>query len=236
MNLNDQRFCIWSGLIFGNLFFVGIYLFGFFPPPDGTLTGEQFIEKIENSIGLARLGIVMGLWAVLFSITWNSIIALHVARAEGARVPLWAIVSFGGGTVNTVGFLFSFLPFAAALYRPDRDPELIRLMVDFGWLIAVVTFSGAVMQAIAMGIGGLRDKREIPVFPRWVCYFLFWIAIASTPGILALFFKTGPFAWNGLLAFWVAAVAFGAYLIVITHALLKAAKNHMLELEQQGAI
>lgn len=230
MNLRHQQLCIWCGLVFGNLFFIGVYLLAFFPPPPATLTGEEFIASIQNNLLLAKLGIISGLWATFCSIAWNSVIALHVARAEGFKAPLMAIVSFGGGMLNSVAFMLVFVLFAPAVFRLERDPELVRLMVDFSWLLAIIVFSGFVIQCLANGMGGLLDKREQPVFPRWVCFFLFWIAILSTPGVLALYFKTGPFSWNGILTFWIPATAFGVYLVVMTIVLLKAAKGHMAEL------
>ena len=36
------------------------------------------------------------------------------------------------------------------------------------------------------------------------------------PGGFAYFFRTGPFAWNGLLAFWIAAGAFFVWILVMT--------------------
>ena len=43
-----------------------------------------------------------------------------------------------------------------------------------------------------------------------------WTAFLFIPGGLVTFFKAGPFAWNGLLAFWVAAAVFGSWFIVMS--------------------
>jgi hypothetical protein len=45
------------------------------------------------------------------------------------------------------------------------------------------------------------------------------------PGGVAYFFRTGPFAWNGLLAFWVAASAFFIWLLVMPWITLRAINN-----------
>jgi hypothetical protein len=41
-------------------------------------------------------------------------------------------------------------------------------------------------------------------------------------------FKTGVFAWNGLLAFWLVAVLFGAYFLIMTWQLLVSIPKHDL--------
>ena len=49
------------------------------------------------------------------------------------------------------------------------------------------------------------------------------MAFLFAPSCLLTFFKTGPFAWNGLLSFWVAAGAFGAWFLVMTPLMVRAA-------------
>jgi hypothetical protein len=71
-------------------------------------------------------------------------------------------------------------------------------------------------------MGCLLDARTVPVYPRWVGYFNIWIALLFIPGAFAFILKTGPFAWNGLLSFWLASGAFFSWLIVMTPLTLKA--------------
>jgi hypothetical protein len=52
----------------------------------------------------------------------------------------------------------------------------------------------------------------------------FWMALLFLPAGLMVFFKTGPFAWNGLLSFWLPLVAFGIWFNVMIYALLRAIK------------
>jgi hypothetical protein len=49
------------------------------------------------------------------------------------------------------------------------------------------------------------------------------------PACLLTFFKTGPFAWNGLLAFWVPATVFGLWFWVVGFAVIKAIKTNIVE-------
>ena len=75
------------------------------------------------------------------------------------------------------------------------------------------------------GIIILLDKRDAPILPRWVGYVSIWVGLLSLPGVLIPFFKSGPFAWNGILAFWLPAILFGIMLNILTWAMLRAAKH-----------
>ena len=76
-----------------------------------------------------------------------------------------------------------------------------------------------------MGLAIVSDNHERPVFARWLGYFNIWVAILFLPGGLITFFKSGPFAWNGLLAFWLPLTVFFLWYIVMFFALLKAIRQ-----------
>ena len=123
-----------------------------------------------------------------------------------------------------------FMPVA---FREERNPELIQLVVDLDWLMTVTLFTGFALQCVAIVIASLQDQRKEPYFPRWLCYFLLWFALLTAPGCLALFFKTEPFSWKGIIVFWVPAVAFGLYFMAMVTMLLKAIKQ--LEAEKRSS-
>jgi len=81
------------------------------------------------------------------------------------------------------------------------------------------------MQNFIIGIAVLSDAGEPPVFPRWVAFLNFWVAIGYAPTCLLPFFKSGPFAWSGVLVFWLAGTVFCAWFIAMTVVLLKAIRQ-----------
>lgn len=111
-------------------------------------------------------------------------------------------------------------------YRPGTTPpEVIQLINDFCWFCFVGAYPPIVLQLIAIGICILLDKSSQPVYPRWLGFANFWIAFGFMPGALVPFFKAGPFAWNGVLAFWLVAVLFFAWILLMWWYTLKAIRQ-----------
>ncbi|HZS20969.1 MAG TPA: hypothetical protein VFA63_08270, partial [Pseudonocardiaceae bacterium] len=59
------------------------------------------------------------------------------------------------------------------------------------------------------------DETPDPVWPRWVGYFSLFVALSSFGGAVAVYFKTGPLAYNGLIAFWLVMVGFMGWITIM---------------------
>jgi hypothetical protein len=59
-------------------------------------------------------------------------------------------------------------------------------------------------------------------FPRWFGYYAVWTALMFEAGAIAFLTRSGPFAWNGLLALWSPVVTFFAWMIVLAVLLFRA--------------
>ena len=51
---------------------------------------------------------------------------------------------------------------------------------------------------------------------RWAGYLNLWVILLSLPGGVQVFFKDGPFAYNGLLACYFVVRVFFVWLVVMT--------------------
>jgi hypothetical protein len=155
-----------------------------------------------------------------------------VISAQIRRIPrissavVYAQIS--AGAAGTVFFFLGAVAFLTAAYRPERAIDITYVLNDFAWIMAVITWPPACMQCVIIGIAVLSDAGTPPVFPRWVAFLNFWVAIGFVPSGLLPFFKSGPFAWNGLLVFWLAGSVFGAWFIAMTVVLLKAIRQEEL--------
>jgi hypothetical protein len=69
------------------------------------------------------------------------------------------------------------------------------------------------------------DRSARQVFPRWVGYANLWVPLTFVPALMPFFFKTGPFAWQGLLVFYLGLATLGAWVVIMVWALLRAVRE-----------
>lgn len=225
MNKRAQYLCLWSGPLMGLMVTIGWWLLAeFVPPPLPSWSGEEIAGMFAaNSAGI-RFGMIFMIAGMGFFMPFIALISAQIHRMEGSP-PVLAYTQLLAGALSVAIVLFPVMFWATASFRPDRDPQLILMLNDMAWLISAMPFAPAVVQNIATGIAILGDKNPARVMPRWVAYMNFWMAVLFLPAGLMVFFKTGPFAWNGLLSFWLPLIAFGIWFSVMIYALLQAIRQ-----------
>lgn len=225
MRAIDQNICAWGGVFCAVVFGIGLLLAGFVPPPSPSLTTAEIAALYRENANGIRGGMVLGLFGMAGWIAFVGVIAAQMRRMRtGSDLP--ALLQLGAGSIGVLTVMLPIMIFAAAAFRPERDPALTELLNDLGWLIIIPAFPTFIAQFGAIAMGALLDRSEVPVFPRWTAYFNLWVALLFIPGALAYFFRSGPFAWNGLFDFWLAGGAFFAWLMAMTPVVLKAIANN----------
>ena len=112
-------------------------------------------------------------------------------------------------------FALADIAWLTAAFRPERAPQLTLLLNDFAWLAFTTPVGFVFAQNLCLALGIYMDARSKPIFPRWVGHFNILMGLLMAPGALAMMFTTGPFAWNGILAFWLRIGAFALYVLVM---------------------
>jgi hypothetical protein len=213
---------VWCGPILGLLFFVGFGLIArFIPPPNPANSAAAVAAKYRAHQNSIRLGLEIAMWSGALCAVWVSGMTIQLRRVEGRFSPL-TLAQYGLGILLPLEFIIPFYFFMTAAYRSDRNPGEIQTLNDLGWLPFDGLIYTVVAEAIIMGIVILKDPREQPIFPRWTGYMCLWGAIGMTPASFDVFFKNGPLAWNGAIAWWVLVVAFFAWLGSVTYGTLHA--------------
>ena len=217
----DQRIGASCGVVFIVLLGAGMLAAGLVPPHSPSLSTDAVAELYRQHAGMIRLGMVLGLAGCAFIPPFVATLTMQMFRMQGvSRMP--AYVQLAAGVSATLLLIIPLMLFAITAFRPERDPAITALAHDAAWLFFIAPFSLAFIQNASIALGILLDRSPTPVFPRWIAYFNFWTALLFLPGGLAFVLKTGPFAWNGILSFWVAASAFFAWFIVMAIYLFKA--------------
>lgn len=210
--------------VFGFLVFAG-----FVPPPAPSMNAQQVAGMFRDHANPIRFGLLLTLIASPLLMPFTAVISVHLKRIEGRHSPL-TYTQIGLGGVVVLAFIFPVMILEAAAFRPERAPEIIEALNDIGWILFIGVVTNFVLQLIVIGVAVLQDKHEQPIFPRWAGYFNIWGGLVFFPGALCVFFKTGPFAWNGVFAWWIPVVAFAVWLAVMTVLLLKAIDRQAGEL------
>jgi hypothetical protein len=213
MTQRTQLVCAWLGPI-GTviLFFAMFFLMHILPPfrpalPLGDLAAIYRTQGTSMIVGGLLLMLATTIYAPFFAA-----VALQVRRME--RSPIWTYVFLTSTLLAFYSVIVAEMVFSAAAYRPERSDMLIQTLSDLAFILYVGTALPGSVQMVSVGFAVLGDSRPDPIFPRWVGYLDIWAGILASPGTLIALFKFGPFAWNGALAFWVAAFAFGIWLNV----------------------
>jgi hypothetical protein len=202
-----QKACIWAGPAMGVLFVVGFAVAGFFPPPSPNKTAADAAAMIDEHRTAIRIGIAICLASCPLLMPFLASFTIQMKRIEGAR-PIMAYTQLALGALATIEFVIPYVFMLVSTYRPDQSPDVTRALYDIGWFFFLGVVSTFVLQLVLFGVAVLIDRREKPIFPRWLGYVNVWLAIMFAPASLLVFFKTGPLAWNGLLVWWVPVFAF----------------------------
>lgn len=224
MNTTAQRLCAWSGFACIAIFLVGFWVIaGFIPPPAPKLSGEQLGQLFTDNAVRIRIGMIVSLFASALLASWSAAITVLMLRMRG-RVGALAYTNLAVGALFVLEFIFSLIIWQSMTYRV-RDPEVLLAMNDTAWFLFVCITSTPMLQTVAIGTAIFLDTREgrpSPVFPRWAGYLNYWVAVLFTPGTIAVFFKDGPFAWNGLFTWYLPLTVFAIWMITMSVLMLKA--------------
>ena len=222
---------IWSCLaafVFFGVFF-GL-LAGFLPPPGESWSSQEVVAFYAENLTGIRLGLIGALFATALLTPFFTIISLEMRKIEGDR-PVLAVMQFGWAVIIVAFFQLICMFWLLASFREGVDADIVRAFNDYGWLVWTTLIPTTAGQFILMGVCGFLDVRSEPLWPRWACYANLWLGFTQSGGIVAVFFKTGPFSWNGILGWWIPTISF-AIIMIVNLVLLH---RHLLRERRQGA-
>lgn len=229
------RWSVWCGVV---VVIANTIAFSFVgrlsPPPSPTDNATQVATFLtDHRTGILWAVVIMGICAPFFY-AFAVVTSLQMRRIEGGW-GLLSMVQLTTAVVAPTGWVYPLAVLATAVYRPDRDPQLMLLLSDQFWLTYVGVAVIFVVNVASIGVSALVDRRPEPVFPRWFGWLNLVLAITFFPGVFVYLDTDGPFAWNGLFAMWIPSVSFVIWKVAMIYVLLRAVKSEEREAQEGRA-
>ena len=216
------RLCGWTGPVAVVLSLLGMVIIGgYVPATNPAASGVEIARFYTDNLGSVRIGMIISMIGFTLFIPFGIAIAMQTRRIE--QTPVMTYVQIASVAVAALEGVMATCIWLTAAFRPDEiAPELTRALHDLGWITFLVDVPPFSVWIAAIGIAILRDRGAVPLFPRWLGFFNFWVALLILPALLLPFFKSGPFAYNGILALYLPFGAFFIWMVVMTFGLMKA--------------
>jgi hypothetical protein len=208
-----QLFGAWCAPIFTVLTVVGFLLLAGFakPAPAWLPPAELGRYYAQHRFGV-ELGMSLFCLSTAFLAVFSVQLSLSLSRVEG-RFPLLSIAqALGGFGVVLLIFISCCLWIGAAYRAGVAQPDVTVALNDAAWFGFLVGWVMLSLQMAAASVVTLRDHRPVPLVPRWVAWASLVGAVALATANGCAFTKTGTFAWDGLLGYYLPMIIWGLWL------------------------
>lgn len=235
MSERGQIIMIWWALVFLVIFGVAWWaLLGMVPTLPAVWTPAQVATYYALHAFRIKIGAVVASWTSAFLVPYSVVISVQMARLEKG-LPVWSILAFGGGILASIFFVLPPIFWGVAAFSPDRLPDATALMNDLANLSLTSTDQFFIFQMIGITYLSLNQTPDpYTAFPRLLGWFTLMMTMVFELGALSYLFKTGPFAWNGLIVFWLPLPFFGVWMIATSVCMLGAIKRQAAAPSRSG--
>ncbi|VEG39615.1 Uncharacterised protein [Mycolicibacterium flavescens] len=187
---------------------------GFLPPMSPTMSAEEVAGLYRDETARIRYSMILFNWFGVGLIPTVILLAMQV-RKMAHRTPIlsYCLIACAGGPPTL--FLIANMFWLLGSFRPERTPELTQLLNDLAWVTFTVLVPYLIAQCLVLALAIYWDRRDQPVFRPWVAHFNLLIAVALLPAAFGAVTFEGPFAWDGVLSFWVKNIAIAVWIVVM---------------------
>lgn len=199
----------WTTVVFYQLFSLVFFVLTRTQPPtdpdwSSARVARWFLDyRTGLLVGFGIMFLVTGLVAFQNALNAYSMWRMSVSRAYGYAYLVLISLS------ALPGMLLMCVALTVGAMRPDRDPEILHWLYDLGYLSYVGTMGVFLIASIVWMVAILIDRNG--VLPKWFAYLNLCNALTEVIVSPAWVFRRGPFAWNGVIAWWIDMIVFGIY-------------------------
>lgn len=217
----DQLICFWSVPFFYTLFgIVFVPLSWMMPPrsPGSSLAGKvAFMQSPNLLVACTILILSLGLAGV-----GNAVYMSQMRRMSVS--PAFRFAFLAGAIAGAiVGCLFPMFCFGLGAFRQGYDPQVLAMLYDFGYLSFIGCLGCFFLNWTCLALAILLDDNA--VLPKWLGYYTIWQSVTELFAAAVWVAHDGPFAWNGLLAFWFDMVIYVPWQIIVYVCIYQAIKK-----------
>lgn len=218
------RLCALMGPFFLMAFLICWGKLGYnIPPIPADRTADQLAEHFRTHYNEVRAGMAGAMLFGVLYLPWTLSITKVMEWMNPHTNDMLSKLQMWGGGLTVVPLVTSSVFWLTGSYRPDvLPPYLLQMLYDQGWLLIDMFYAITTIPMVAVGMAGLKDYRTKPLIPAWACWFSIWAGISFLFELLMPFFKTGLFARQGWLNFWVEFLVWFLYILIISYYVFKA--------------
>ena len=140
---------------------------------------------------------------------------IMLAKIEG-RWPLWSLTTAVCGIFISLIVFFNACAWIVSAYRHESEASVLQAFSDWAWFAFLLGWIYLAIEMFATAAVELMDHRPKPMVPRWLTWLTFAGAVTVFFAAGPAFFKSGPFAYHGLLAFYIPVGIWGVYIALTT--------------------
>ncbi len=218
------RLCAAMGPTFLAAFLVCWGVLGYnIPPIPADYTADQLAQHFRTHYNETRAGMAGAMLFGCLYLPWTLSITKVMQLINRNENDIVSTLQMWGGGLTVVPLVTSSVFWLTGSYRPDvLDPKILQMLYDQGWLLIDMFYFITTIPMVMIGVAGLSDERDRPLFPRWACWYSIWAGLSFLFELLMPFFKSGLFSRQGWLNFWVEFLVWFLYIVVITYYVLRA--------------
>jgi len=235
--VTGERIIFWCLPAVAAIWIAAFFLFpGFVPPMSPEATADEVATFYRENTARVQYSMILFNWFGVGLIPTVILLAMQIRRmAHRTPILSYSLIACAGGPPAI--FLIANMFWLIGAFRPERSPELTQMLNDLAWVTFTILVPYLIAQCLLLALAIFWDRQDQPVFKSWVAVFNLVIAAAMTPAAFGALTMTGPFAWDGLLSFWLKNIAIAVWIVVMAIVLGQNIRRQRLEddVEEQVA-
>jgi hypothetical protein len=196
-----------SGMFCIVLYVIGWGIIGMCAPPwipAASMSAQEFYDFYRDNGTRIMVGQTIATFAAGIFMAFSCQVAAQMWQ-RGKSGQVLALMQLVGGVLTGVaGMVGGMLWLALAEFSTQMDPAMVKFFHFSAWYLFDGTYFVTVLQFAGIGLMGLLDDSETPLFPRWTAVFTTVFGVSYVTLALLPFDHTGAFSYDGLVNwYWV---------------------------------